>query len=151
MNVATNIQKDIKELVENLGFQFLHSPTVVEQEGRYSVDIFVDEPRSLIGEKGANLRALQLVARLIMMKKYSSDIKMDVDVNGYKKKREEFIRDIAHQARRQALSQHGEVELEPMNPFDRRVIHTSLTAYNDVQTESRGEGFERRVVVSLAS
>lgn len=149
MNVATNIQKDIKELVENLGFQFLHSPTVVEEEGRYSVDIFVNEPRSLIGEKGENLRALQLVTRLIVTKKYSPDIRIDVDVNGYKKKREEFIRDIAHQARRQALSQHKEVELEPMNPFDRRIIHTSLATYNDVRTESRGEGFGRRVVISL--
>lgn len=149
MNVATSIQRDIKELVENLGFQFLHSPTVVEEEGRYSVDIFVNEPRSLIGEKGANLRALQLIARLIATKKYSPGLRIDIDVNGYKKKREEFIRDIAHQARRQALSQHKEVELEPMNPFDRRVIHTSLTSYNDVQTESRGEGFGRRVVISL--
>lgn len=151
MNITTNIQKDVKELIEDLGFNFLHSPTVQENEDRISIDVFVDEPRSLIGEKGVNLRALQLVVRMIVSKKYGPDIILDIDVNGYKKKREELVRDIAHQARRQALSKHKNIELEPMNPFDRRVIHTTLTTCNDVKTESRGEGMGRRVVVSLVS
>jgi spoIIIJ-associated protein len=147
MNVANQIQRDTKILLEQMGFQFLDAPTVQEVEGRFLIDVFIDEPKSLIGERGETLRSLQLVLRLMAAKKYKPEIKLDVDVNGYKKKRTEFIKELAYQARRQVLSRGREMRLEPMSSFDRRIIHTTLAAHNDVRTESSGEGSWRRVVV----
>lgn len=147
MNVASQIQKDTKALLEQMGFQFLDAPSVQEEDGRFLIDVFVNEPRSLIGERGETLSSLQLVMRLMAAKKYKSDIKLDVDVNGYKKKRAGFIQELAHQARRQVLSRRREVRLEPMSAFDRRIIHTTLATFEDVRTESFGEGPRRQVVV----
>lgn len=134
-----------------MGFSFLSDPEVTERDDRFFVDMFVDEPRALIGERGANLRSVQFIVRLTAARKYNPDIKIDIDVNGYKKKREEFIREMAHRARRQALEGKRSVELEPMTAFDRRVIHTTLATFEDVTTESHGEGFGRHVTISLSA
>ncbi|MEX2008365.1 MAG: R3H domain-containing nucleic acid-binding protein [Candidatus Spechtbacterales bacterium] len=148
MDLSTQIQKDIKTLVEGLGFQFLDNPMVHEEDDRFFVDIFVNEPQNLIGERGTSLASLQMVMRLIAAKKYRPDIRLDIDVNGYKKKRAEFIKDMAHQARKQVLSRRAPVALEPMTAFDRRVIHTTLASFADVSTGSEGMGPGRHVVVS---
>ena len=70
-----------------------------------------------------------------------------IDINGYKQKRAELLRDMAHRARREASTGSGVVELEPMSAFDRRIIHTTLDAYNNIKTESTGEGRDRRVII----
>lgn len=149
--IASSIQKDVKFLLEAMGFNFLHSPTANESEGRFFVDIFVDEPSRIIGERGANLKAFQLIVRLMAVKKYSPDIKIDIDINGYKKKREELIREMALSARLRALNNGTATELEPMSSYDRRVVHMALADYKDVVTGSVGDGMERRVVISLCS
>lgn len=149
--IPSNIQKDIKIILEAMGFNLLHIPAVSEEEGRFFIDIFVDEPRSLIGERGVTLKSLQLIVRLMSAKKYNPDIKIDIDVNGYRKKRQELIRDMARHARLRALDRKRETELEPMNAYDRRVVHMALADYKDVATQSKGEGMYRRVVVSLVN
>ena len=56
---------------------------------------------------------------------------------------------MALSVRQRALKEHKDIEMEPMTAFDRRAVHSALTEYNDVETESTGEGLERRVVVKL--
>ena len=148
MDIRNQLQKDMKALLEKMGFQFLNSPLIEEDDGHFMISVFVDEPKSLIGERGMNLRALQQVFRMLISRKYDSDIRVDIDVNGYKKKRQEFIREMAFAARRKALAATIAVQLEPMSAYDRRVIHATLADFSDVQTQSAGEGRSRRVVVS---
>lgn len=152
VNIALSLKKDIKTWLEEMDFFLLHDPEVQKQdeENRYLVSAFVDDPRTIIGERGSNLRDFQTVFRLAMLKKYGPEIRVDVDINGYKKKREELLRGFALSARRKAIEEKKAVELEPMNAFDRRAIHAALTDYSDVKTESRGEHPHRRVVVYLA-
>lgn len=152
VNIALNLKKDIKNWLEKMDFFLLHDPEVQEQdeENRYLVRAFVDEPRTLIGERGNNLKDFQTVFRLAMLKKYGPEIRIDLDINGYKKKREELLRRFALSARNKALKEQKPVELEPMNAFDRRAVHAALTDYNDVKTESKGNYPDRRVVVYLA-
>ena len=147
MNTAISIKKDIKILLDSMGFIFLNDPEVREEDGRFFIDIFVDEPRRLIGERGDILQALQHVIRLLPANRHDQDIKLDIDINGYKQKRAELLRDMAHRARREASTGSGVVELEPMSAFDRRIIHTTLDAYNNIKTESTGEGRDRRVII----
>lgn len=147
MDIRNQLQKDAKSLLEKMGFQFLGNPTIDEEEGRYLLSVFVDDPKSLIGDRGASLNAFQQIFRLIVSRKYDPDIRIDIDVNGYKKKRQEFIREMAFSARRRALNGKVPVELEPMTSYDRRVIHATLANFPDVATQSSGEGYSRRVVV----
>lgn len=147
MNLSLQLKKDAKELIEQMGFYVLHDPEVQQNDDRYAVSVFVDEPRKMIGERGANLQAFQHIFRLVVSQKYEEKTLVDVDINGYKKKRAEFLRDMAHSARRRAVERKQPVELEPMNPFDRRVVHTALSEQEDVNTASEGEGGRRRVVV----
>ena len=147
--IARQLKDDIQELLERGGFNFLHAPEIEEEEGRLIANIFVDEPRQLIGERGKNLNSLQHIIRLIARNKYGDGFIVDVDINGYKRKRMEFLRDMALSVRQRALKEHKDIEMEPMTAFDRRAVHSALTEYNDVETESTGEGLERRVVVKL--
>lgn len=147
--IISDLKKNVQEFLDRTGFNFLHAPEVKEEDGRFVVDIFVDEPRQLIGERGKNLNALQHLIRLIIKKKHGNEVLIDIDVNGYKKKRSEFIRDMALSTRRTALQEGRDIEMEYMNPFDRRVVHSVLSEFDDIETESTGEGFNRRVVVKV--
>ncbi|MEX2144975.1 MAG: R3H domain-containing nucleic acid-binding protein [Candidatus Spechtbacterales bacterium] len=149
MSEVIKIKNDIKELLEGMNLILLYPPEVHNNDERTTVSVFVDDPRALIGEGGASLRAFQHIIRLMAVKKYGPDIKVDVDVNGYKQKRAEFLREMALSARRRAIEKGGSVELEPMNAFDRRVIHTTLSEFKDVETESTGEYPQRRVTIGL--
>jgi spoIIIJ-associated protein len=70
-----------------------------------------------------------------------------VDVNNYRLERERLISELAQAAARKAVATKTEVELPPMNAYERRLVHTELATRPDIKTESRGEGKERRVVV----
>lgn len=146
---AKNIKEEVKTFVEKMGFNMLHAPEVKKEDNRLSITLFIDEPRSLIGERGVNLHALQLLLRLINLKKYDPEVKLDIDINGYKQKRAEFLREMALGNRRRALEEKRIIELEPMTAFDRRIIHTTLSEFGDVKTESAGETPYRRVIISL--
>jgi len=147
--ISKQLKKDVQEFLEIAGFNFLQAPEVSEEDGRIFANIFVDEPRQLIGERGKNLNAVQHLIRLMARKKYGEGVIVDVDINGYKIKRAELLRDMATSARQKVLKENRDVEMEPMNAFDRRVVHSTLGEYDDVETESVGEGFDRRVVVKL--
>ena len=149
MSEALRIKNDIKELLDRMNLILLYPPEIRNHEDRVSVNVFVDDPRALIGEGGASLMAFQHLIRLIAQKKHGPEIKVDVDVNGYKQKRAEFLRDMAISARERALDKGSSVELEPMNAFDRRIIHTTLAEFNDVNTQSTGEYPQRRITVGL--
>jgi len=148
--ISQNLKKEIKDFIERMGFNLLYNPEVTESEdNRYLLEIFVDDPRALIGERGVHLGSMQSIFRQISFKKYGSEIFIDIDVNGYKKKRSEFLREFAYSARERVLKEAKELELEPMNAYDRRIIHTTLAEYSDIKTQSTGETPYRRVVVQL--
>jgi len=147
--IALDLKRDVQELLEKTGYISLQAPEVIEEDGRFFVDVFVDEPRQLIGEKGKNLNALQHLVRLIVRKKHGDEIAVDLDINGYKRKRAELLKDMAYFGRTRALRENKDIEMEPMTAFDRRIVHSALSEFSDVETESTGEGRERRIVVKL--
>lgn len=149
MSTEPQIKQDVKELMDRMTFNLLHDPEVKKTDERFLISVFVDEPRALIGERGSNLQDLQSVLRRMLAKKYGPDVKIDLDINGYKQRRTEFLKELALSARNRALRETKSVELEPMNGFDRRVVHATLADFKDVTTESTGEHPHRRVVVRL--
>lgn len=101
----------------------------------------------LIGKHGATLDALSAVTNAVMHRSDSRDLFFAVDVEGYRARRVATLRSIAVRCATKVIHERVAVELEPMPPAERRIIHLALAAHRDVATESTGEGRDRRVVI----
>jgi spoIIIJ-associated protein len=99
----------------------------------------------LIGRKGKNLDALQLLANVIAGRFEDSEIKVILDTEGYRGRREEQLVRLAQKVGDQVLRTRGSKLLEPMNPFERRLIHTTLNDIDNLGTESEGDGLYKQV------
>lgn len=106
-----------------------------------------DELGLLIGKRGNMLDALTVVTNAVMHREGDRDIFFAVDVEGYRARRRATLRSIALRAADRVVHEGVEVELEPMPPSERRIVHMALAAHRDVETESTGAGLDRRVVV----
>jgi spoIIIJ-associated protein len=123
------------------------------EDGTMYVDILGEGPDDediglLIGRHGQTLDALQELARVVVGQRTESRARIVVDVEDYKRRQRARLEARAREvAKRVARSGHEE-ELEPMNPFERKVVHDAVAAVPGVRSASRGEDPERRVVIS---
>lgn len=101
----------------------------------------------LIGAQGAHLYAFQHIVRCMLKKSMQAHVRILVDVNGYRARRDRGLVGLAEETARKAQRTGQAVVLEPMNAIDRRAVHTALSGHKEVRTESLGEGVSRRVVV----
>ena len=103
----------------------------------------------LIGRRGETLAALQLLVNLIVRHRTKRRMRIVVDAENYRQRREENLRSLALRVAQQVRNYHRSIALEAMPPNERRIVHIALADYTDISTESIGEGDERRVVISL--
>jgi len=103
----------------------------------------------LIGRRGETLAALQLLVNLIVRNRTKRRMRIIVDAENYRLRREENLRSLAFRVAHQVRLNRRSVALEAMPPNERRIVHMALADYRDISTESIGEGDERRVVISL--
>ena len=101
----------------------------------------------LIGRKGKTLDALQLLANIYAGRLGNEDIKVILDSENYRIRREESLVRLAYTTADKVRMNRGSLLLEPMNPFERRLIHTTLNEIGDVETKSEGEGLYKQVRV----
>jgi spoIIIJ-associated protein len=101
----------------------------------------------LIGRKGQVLEALQHLVRVIVSNNYKTKKQIVLDVNGYRQRRYEDLKILALNIAEQVKSTNRSFKMEPMNAFERRIIHLTLIDDPEVETESVGEGESRKVVV----
>jgi spoIIIJ-associated protein len=99
----------------------------------------------LIGRKGKNLDSLQLLANVVAGRFDDADVKVVLDTEGYRGRREEQLIRLAQKIADQVQRTRGSKLLEPMNPFERRLIHTTLNDIDSIGTESEGEGLYKQV------
>ena len=111
------------------------------------VDVSGRDLGVLIGWRGETLRALQTMTNLLASRRLAADQRVIVDVERYRQRRENTVREIAYRAARQVKVTGDPITLDAMQPFERRAIHLALEADPDVTTVSIGEEPERRVVV----
>jgi spoIIIJ-associated protein len=102
---------------------------------------------ALIGPRGETLNALQYITRLIVGREQGGRVRLVLDVNGYKVRREQKVRQLAERLARQAVDTDRTVVLEPMPPFERRIVHLALRDDPEVTTQSVGEGDRRKVTI----
>lgn len=103
----------------------------------------------LIGRRGETLAALQLLVNLIVSHRTKRRMRIIVDAENYRQRREENLRSLALRVAQQVRNYRRSIALEAMPPYERRIVHLALSDSTDISTESIGEGEERRVVISL--
>ena len=101
----------------------------------------------LIGEQGRNLVALEHLLKKIIRKKHGEDFKFTLDINDYRIRRLEALKQDVKNAAKEVRMYRRQAVLRPMSSFERRVIHLLLAEYPDIATESIGEEPNRRVVI----
>lgn len=119
------------------------------KEGSSRLYIEIESPNSglIIGRKGRTLEALQFLLSLMVNHKTKSDKKIILDIESYRAKREKAIRKLSREVAHKVIKSGKPWTLEPMNPFERRLIHLTLQNDSRVVTKSEGEGIYRKVKV----
>ncbi|TVR71071.1 MAG: protein jag [Spirochaetaceae bacterium] len=117
------------------------------ESNKLGIRLDTEHANILIGRKGKNLDALQLLANVLAGRFTDSEIKIVLDTEGYRGRREEQLIQLAHKVGDQVKRTRGSKLLEPMNPFERRLIHTTLNDIDDIGTESEGDGLYKQVRV----
>lgn len=138
----------LKDILDNMGIKA--DIQIKEEENTLKIHINGPDMGILIGYRGETLDALQYLVSLTINKDHSYDYKRVIlDTENYRKKREETLKRLAIKISNKAIRTGRVVKLEPMNPYERRIIHSVLQNSPDVKTYSEGEEPYRRVIVDL--
>jgi len=121
---------------------------VVKKDEQHTVNISGEELGMLIGRRGDTLEAIQFLTNLAVSKMMNERKRVIVDIEGYRKRREETLARLANKLADKARKTGSRVVLEPMSPQERRMIHVALQDDSTVVTYSEGQEPNRRVVIS---
>ncbi len=136
----------LETVIEKMGFTARAS--VSGHEGpKVFIDLNSPDANLLIGKHGKNLDALQVLVN-VYAGNLAGPIRVVVDSENYRNRREEHLVRLAQKTAQQVRSTRTSRLLEPMNPFERRLIHTALSDLDDIHTESEGDGLIKQVRVS---
>lgn len=140
--IAENFLKDI---FETLAINAEIQTSVVD--GSLCLKVFGDDASRLIGRRGESLDSLQMLLGLAVNKGKDKYVKVLLDIENYRSKREESLIKYANKMARQAAKQRRIIKLEPMNPYERRIIHSALQSDRYVKTYSEGKDPYRKIVI----
>jgi len=138
----------LEELLERMGVPATVELSIQEQAAYLDVTPSEDEDVGLlIGRRGQTLEALQELARTVVSRRTGERCRVVVDVEGYRRRRRSRLASQAREVAQRVKRTGREEELEPMTAFERKIVHDAIAALGGVETVSRGEDPERRVVV----
>jgi spoIIIJ-associated protein len=143
------LEELLEEIVESLGLDA--EVAVEERDGVLSGRLEGEDVGLFIGRHGQTIDAVQHLAQRIVFPEGPSSVRVVIDANGYRERRADALRAEADDAAEDALSSGKPVELDPLPPFERRIVHEYLRERGDVETHSEGNEPERYLVVSPLS
>lgn len=146
--VVEETEAKITSLLDAMGFEA--RVEVYDAGGFVAVDVATEDTALFIGQKGETIDALQYLINASVNRTRTSRVRVVLDAEGYRQRRVEALQGMAHRSARKALREDRPVELPPMNPAERRVVHLFLRDNSRVTTESEGAGDSRRVLISPA-
>jgi len=148
-NELENIKEIIKDFFLKAGFEVMVEGNCINRENEdvLEINIKTSEAQNLIGKQGLVLADIQLLLRKVIKKKTEKEFYLSLDVDGYKKNKESYLRNIAQSIADEVSRTRQEKELPYTSSFDRRIVHMELADRKDVLTESIGEGEERRIII----
>ena len=144
-DVVEHIKELIKGITSDMGLNI--NMEVKKREESLNITIYADNNAILIGKNAKTLDALNTIIRQSVAKEIGENYKFILDVSEYKQKREWNLEKMAKQIAREVAKTKVEAKLDPMNSYERRIIHNTLTNNKKVYTESTGEEPNRCVVI----
>ena len=145
-SVEEKIEHFLKGLLEHMGSNAVPH-AVKSEEGTYKVDLVGEDLGYLIGRRGDTLDAIQHLSNYAAKKFAEGHIRISVDAEEYREKREDSLRRYARKKAQQVLKARRRTTLEPMNAYERHVIHAALQDMENITTHSTGTEPNRRVVI----
>lgn len=145
--VKNNINSFLKEFLANV--QSNATYTVEIEKSTVNVNIKGDQVGFLIGYRGETLYAFQNILSAVANKGIENHVRVILDIEGYKEKRVKALEELAEKIEKTVIKTKKSVTLEPMQAYERKIIHTKLQNSNKVETRSIGEEPRRRIVVEL--
>ena len=136
----------VSAVIEKMGYD-IKCEIIFREEHKLGLKLNSESSSILIGRKGKNLDALQLLANVYAGRLGREDIRIILDTENYRIRREETLVRLAYTTADKVRSSKNSILLEPMNPFERRLIHTTLNDVADVETKSEGDGLYKQVRV----
>ena len=144
---AENVEKFIKEFIDRLEETVEY--TIEKDKEGIKVNLHSKNLGFLIGYRGDTLYALQNIMSSVAGKGIENRVRVILDIEGYKQKREKTLEDLAEKVAKTVIKTKKSVKLEPMKAYERKIIHSKLQQNEKVETNSIGEEPNRRIIVSL--
>lgn len=138
----------VKSIVEKMGINAEYEGSFEDETVKVVINGDPDEVGLLIGRRGETLDAIQYLTSLVVNKEEEDYLRVTVDTENYRKKREETLIKLAKRMASLAIKTRRNINLDPMNPNERRIIHSALQDYKNVTTYSSGQEPNRYVVIT---
>ena len=142
-------EKFIYDVMNAMGMDDVKVTSVVDEEGALSINMEGSNMGILIGKRGQTLDSLQYLTNRVANKMQDGYLRVKLDTEDYRRRRKETLENLAKNIAIKVKRTRKTVSLEPMNPYERRIIHSALQSDPAVSTHSEGEEPYRRVVVTL--
>lgn len=139
------IKQYIKDLSEKMNLVI--KTEIKENDAGINILLISNNNPLLIGKEGRNLNAIQLILRQTVQKYGNFNIKINVDASNYKQKKESKLKYEIKQLAKEVKNSKIEVKLDPMNSYERRIVHTIVSQFKELETESAGEEPQRYVII----
>lgn len=142
-------EKFIYDVMNAMGMDDVKVTSVVDEEGALSINMEGSNMGILIGKRGQTLDSMQYLTNRVANKMQDGYVRVKLDTEDYRRRRKETLENLAKNIASKVKRTRKTVSLEPMNPYERRIIHSALQSDPAVSTHSEGEEPYRRVVVTL--
>lgn len=141
-------EKFLYDVLKTMGME-VKITTSIDEEGALSIELEGENMGILIGKRGQTLDSLQYLTNRVANKMQDGYVRVKLDTENYRQRRKETLENLAKNIAHKVKRTKKPVSLEPMNPYERRIIHSALQSDRYVSTHSEGEEPYRRVVVTL--
>ena len=144
-SIKNNLDNFMKQFLKLIDDSFEYN--INTENSNITIDINGEKSGTLIGYRGDTLNSLQTILNTIASKDTKSKIRVFLNIDNYKEKREKSLGDLAIKVSKTVLRNNKSITLEPMNSYERKIIHSKLQNINNIRTHSIGEEPNRRIVI----
>ena len=145
---VTRAKEFIKNVTEKLGMNIEQEASYNEKDKLLKIELKGEGLGLLIGRRGETLDSIQYLTNIFVNKKSDDYVKVTIDAENYRARREEALVSLAKRKASKAVKYRKNMIIEPKNPYERRIIHEALQDYPEVTTYSVGEDPNRKVIVA---